>query len=190
MAVAIKEGNDEAFQFFFKKYYKFLLAYISTFTNDRSAAEDIVQQSFIVLWEKRALLEVDKSPKHYLYAIAQNQYKKTYKNLRKRDAFFEELKERSLKKMMIEDIDFLEEQLNRLNTIIETLPPRCREILVLNKYEGLKYREIANRLQVSIKTVESQMRIAYQKIRQGFKENTIILALFFNDFKRGRVLKK
>ena len=68
----------------------------------------------------------------------------------------------------------------KLIEIIEELPPKCKEILLLNKREGKKYHEIAEQLQISIKTVESQMRIAYKKIREGFSKAPLFL--FFNRF--------
>jgi len=73
----------------------------------------------------------------------------------------------------------LEKRLEKLKAIIETLPEKCKEILLLNKMDGLKYREIAIKLNISIKTVEAQMRIAFQKIREGFKDNPLILFVLF-----------
>ncbi len=167
LGIGIKEGKEQAFAQFFDKYHSLLLAYMTTYTGNRNVAEEMVQQAFVTLWEKRELLDAAQSPRHYLFAIAQNLFKKKHRELRKRDSFLEELKLQEINKAL-EDPDNLEKRLKRLREIMETLPPRCREILVLNKFEGLKYQQIADRMEISVKTVESQMRIAYKKIREGF----------------------
>ncbi|WP_084532603.1 RNA polymerase sigma factor [Arenibacter palladensis] len=64
--------------------------------------------------------------------------------------------------------------------IVAKLPPKCREILLLNKRDGLKYKEIALKLNVSEKTVESQMRIAFKKIRGEFKNDKQFFVIIFN----------
>ena len=69
-----------------------------------------------------------------------------------------------------------------MKNTIEALPPKCKEIIYLNKVQGIKYSEIANQLDISIKTVESQMRIAFKKIRKAFKEDKTILFLLFETF--------
>ncbi len=168
LGIGIREGREQEFALLFDRYHPLLMAYMVTYTGNSSMAEEIVQQAFVVLWEKRGLLKDGESPKHYLFAIARNLFKKKYKELRKRDFFLEELKVRTLNKAA-EDSDYMEKRLERLREIMEALPARCKEILVLNKYEGLKYNQISEQLQISVKTVESQMRIAYQKIREGFE---------------------
>lgn len=66
----------------------------------------------------------------------------------------------------------IERNTQKIMSIIDNLPDRCREILTLSKIQGLPYREIAKKLEISVKTVESQMRIAYQKIRNQMEEET------------------
>lgn len=80
------------------------------------------------------------------------------------------LKRHALEVRLHEGEDATARRIEKLKKIIEILPDGCREILTLNKMEGLKYREIAEKLNISVKTVESQMRIAYRKIREGFED--------------------
>lgn len=175
LAVAIKEGDRGAFGLFFKKHYKQLLAYMTTFTNNRNQAEDLTQQAFVLIWEKRSLLDPNRSPKQYLFTIALNQYKKLYKEIRHRTAFVEELKEQALRNSLHKNQYEIDEKLVLLKKSIAELPPRCREILILNKFEGLMYVEVAERLQISVKTVEAQMGIAYEKIRKQFKKESLVV---------------
>ena len=66
-----------------------------------------------------------------------------------------------------------------MRQVIDSLPPKCREIIMLNKIQGVKYKEIADQMGISVKTVESQMRIAFTKIREAFKEDHALLFLLF-----------
>ncbi|WP_299549194.1 RNA polymerase sigma-70 factor [Seonamhaeicola sp.] len=175
LIIAIKKDDRSAFKMLFKKYYGDLVSYITTYTGRKPAAEDIVQQLFVTLWVKRNELNVTKSVKGYLYTVAHRAYIDHYRSNKRRDAFFDELKEKALRDSITENKDAAQQRINKLKQIVETLPPKCREVLELNKLSGLRYQEIANHLGVSIKTVESQMRIAYQKIREGFENDTSIL---------------
>ena len=178
----IKNDDNKAFKMFFDRYYKPLVGYIKTFTNDFSSAEDIAQQTFITIWTKRHKLASIKSPKSYLYSIGYNTYIDYYRKIKKQDVFFDELREKALRNSIVEDKEILEKRLKKLKIIIDSLPERCKEILELNKLNGLRYKEIAVKLDISKKTVESQMRIAFQKIRKGFESDQLFLFFLKNIF--------
>lgn len=169
---AIKIDNKKAFETLFQKYYSELVDYLTVFTRNRVAAEDIVQQVFMNLWVKRKDLDVTRSVKGYLFIIAKRSYIDDYRGKKRRNSFIEELKEKALRDAIVEDEEILNCKLDKLRETINALPPKSQKILKLNKLHGLKYKEIALKLNVSVKTVESQMRIAYQKIREGFESNT------------------
>ncbi len=101
---------------------------------------------------------------------------KTVRQKNRQSGLLEELKYQALEEEESRPENDLQEATARLRKIIETLPPRCREILDL-KMQGFKYQEIAEHLNISIKTVESQMRIAYVKIRDDFKDNLLLWVL-------------
>ncbi len=185
---AIKKNDNGAFKEFFNKYYSSLVSYIITFTNDSSLAEDIVQQTFITIWEQRHNLETNKSIKSYLYKISYNSYIDHYRKTKRQDSFFDDLRQQALRNQINENYDIAEKRTVKLKSIIEDLPPRCKEILLLNKTQGLKYEEIAKLLNISNKTVESQMRIAFKKIRQGF-ENTNLFMVFVTNKLKGLHVK-
>jgi len=181
---AIIKGNALAFKTFFEQYYLPLVAYMTTFTNDRHLSEDLVQQAFITLWNRRSSLNVNKSTKSFLYTIAYNAYVDHYRKQKRQDTFFDGLRLQALQEGIPEETELMEARIAKLKTIVEQLPPRCKEILELNKLDGLSYKDIAEKLGISLKTVESQMRIAYQKIRKGFEEDPMFLFII------GMVLKK
>ncbi|MDO5969398.1 RNA polymerase sigma-70 factor [Flavivirga aquimarina] len=175
LAKSIKKGNRKAFRILFERYYKKLLDYAVTYTHDLHEAEDIVQQTFITLWKNKLKINTEKSIKSYLYRITYNTYIDTYRKQKRRDAFFNELKEQVLRERITEDSEVLEKRITKLKNTIEKLPEQCKEILYLNKFEGLKYKEISEQLDISIKTVESHMYTAYKKIRKAFKEDNLFL---------------
>lgn len=167
---AIQNGDKSAFDFLFKLHYKHLVGYITTYTQDYQLSEDIVQYSFIKLWNNRNKLLLKTSPKNYLYTIAYNRYIDLYRKKKRDDELLRELCLENLRNNIDENHDVLEKRLTKLKKIIENLPPRCKEILHLNKQRGLDYNEIAEKLEISPRTVEEQIRIALKKIRQSFKD--------------------
>ena len=187
---AIKKGDSNAFKELFKKYYDALVNYVRTYANDLQVAEDITQQVFITLWTERNSLQIDKSVKGYLYTTSYRAYIDYYRKTKRRDAFIDELKEKTLRDSILEDKEITENRINRLKSIINTLPPKCKEVVELHKLRGLKYQEIAERLNISKKTVESQMRIAYAKIREGFEKDNIIMFFVRRFFPKYKSLSK
>ncbi|WP_346880942.1 RNA polymerase sigma-70 factor [uncultured Algibacter sp.] len=178
---AFKKGDKKAFKFLFNKYYDRLVAYIMTYSHNKMISEDVVQQAFVSLWEGRDKLNDMRSPKNYLYAIAYNRYMDIVKKEKKQNNALSQIYERALQDRIVEDKEALELRVKKMNQIIETLPPKCKKILKMNKIEGVKYKNIAEIMGISLKTVESQMSIAYKKIRKGFENDKLIL-VFIDDF--------
>ncbi|MEO9571355.1 MAG: RNA polymerase sigma-70 factor [Polaribacter sp.] len=175
----IKKSDKKSFKLLFDRYYKKLVDYTTSYTNDTQEAEDIVQQTFIILWTKRQKLSTEKSIKSYLYRITHNTYIDTYRKQKREDIFFNELKEQALTERITEDPEILEKRIIKLKDVIERLPEKCREILHMNKFEGLKYKEISEQLDISIKTVESHMYVAYKKIREAFRDDELFLIFIY-----------
>ena len=177
----IKDNNSLAFQQFYNKYYQRLLSYIITFTKDRDQAKDIVQEAFVILWTNRESIDTSKSPKSYIFFVARNIFIDHYRKEKRDLQFLIELKETALSEQMENDTEEIKQRIEKMKRMIENLPEKCKIILKLSKIEGLNCQEIANHLNISPKTVESQMRIAFNKIREQFSEEDLI---FFFSFYR------
>ena len=177
----IKDNNSLAFQQFYNKYYQRLLSYIITFTKDRDQAKDIVQEAFVILWTNRESIDTSKSPKSYIFFVAKNIFIDHYRKEKRDLQFLIELKETALSEQIENDSEEIKQRIEKMKRMIENLPEKCKIILKLSKIEGLNYQEIANHLNISPKTVESQMRIAFNKIREQFSEEDLI---FFFSFYR------
>ena len=146
-----------------------MVSYITTFTQNRQQSEDIVQHSYITLWQKRDRLLKGTSPKNYLYTIAYNHYIDLYRKTVRKNNFLMELQMENLRNRIEEDYEVLDKRIAKLKQIIAQLPPRCKKILYLSRQRGLEHIEIAEQLNISHRTVEEQIRIAFEKIRAGFK---------------------
>ena len=169
----IKEGNTLAFKQLFDSLYGALCYYLMNFTNDKASAEDIAQIVFVEFWDKRKTIEIHSSLKSYLYKMAYNKFLMELRKKNKEATVIEQLKHEALQDIDLPTEAELENKSQRLQHIISQLPKRCQDILKL-KMDGLKYKEIAETLDISIKTVESQMRIAFTKIRDDYKDDFVL----------------
>jgi RNA polymerase sigma-70 factor (ECF subfamily) len=161
--------NEAAFEAFFKKNYPHLCVYCKfKFGFDIELAEDVVNTSFIKLWENRQSLAADVSPKSYLYKIINNTSLNILKHEKVKQqhaAFTLTTTSEAITYNSFDSVD-LKQLRADINTAIEELPEQMRKIFELSRFEGLKYGEIASQLNISVKTVETQMSRALAKLRE------------------------
>lgn len=174
---AIKGGNRAAFRYCFDLYYQRLCHYTSNFTLDFDQAEDIVQGVFIKLWNNREHLIITTSLKSYLYKSCYYKYIDLYRKKKNISEKLEEYRYQKLMNLEEKEADPKQEKITILNQAIQELPPKCREIFVLSKFDGLKYQEIADHLNISKKTVENQIGKAYSFLRDAVGNNLISITL-------------
>jgi len=167
--------HDDTLKKLFHLYYRALCSYIVQFTKSMPEAEDIVQNIFVKLWANREILGKADSIKPYLYRSAYNAYIDKFREDRKKEMLMDTLKFEALSEQLEEDHFLQQQRIEKVRNLVETLPGRCKEILLLSKQKGYKNKEIAEHLNISIKTVESQIRIAFQKIRAGFKKSNFLV---------------
>lgn len=176
LIVQIKKGNTLAFKQLFDRHYHQLCYYLINFTNDKDAAEDMAQLVFVDFWNKKDTITVHSSVKSYLYKMAYHQFLDSLRQKKKEATVLEQLKYEALQTISTPTEAELEQKSQRLWRVIARLPDRCQEVLKL-KMEGLKYKDIAEILGISVKTVESQMRVAFIKIREDYKEDLLLFLL-------------
>jgi RNA polymerase sigma-70 factor (ECF subfamily) len=154
----------------FRAHHKMLCKVAYAMVKDKSTAEDIVQDVFLTIWKKRKELIIDSNLKGYLYRAVSNSCLNHLQSYHKRNVKpFDEFNEGALGVYLPQDkMDY--EQLDAaIHNAIDKLPPRCKVIFVLCRIEGLKHQQIADALDVSVKTVENQMGIALLKLREELK---------------------
>ena len=166
----IKEGNLVTFENLFRKYYQALCNYANKYVKDLDKAEEVVQELFYKLWEKRDKLDINISLKSYLYRSVYNGCLQ-YLNHRAIEIKYETYYRKQNKEYNSDASEAirLQELSDIINNTLNALPERCRNIFLLNRYEGLKYREIAKKLSLSIKTVEANIGKALKVLRKNLK---------------------
>ena len=172
---ALRKGEEKAFEYLFDRYYEGLLNYAGRIVRETELAYDLVQETFCKLYEDHANLNIHLSIKSYLYKSVYNsclneiKHQKVVSNYADRELLDFYFSEAELA-LLGEDIN------NALREAINKLPERCREVFMLSKMEELSNKEIAERLGISVKTVEIQMTKALSRLR---KELEWLLSLIF-----------
>ena len=171
----------------FQNYIKSLLNYASRILKDVEASKDAVQQAYYRLWENRSMLTITISPQAYLYravynncinSITRKDIIRKYEEEQLKELYFSTIIQTPEAEMLLERSEIEK----AIMISVEALPKKCQEIFILSKMEGLKNKEIAERLGISLKTVESQMTIAIKRLRKDLGWLLQIFIFFRLDF--------
>ena len=166
--------TDKDFSDIYLKYYLKLTMFAREYVISEADAENIVQDTFMFLWENKGVLPTINNINAYLFTIIKNRCidflrGKISENTRKekiQTTFETELKLKLDSLDFFDTHDLTEEKIEEIiNEAIDSLPEKCREIFILSRFEGMKYKEIAEKLNISVNTVENQMGIALRKLR-------------------------
>lgn len=184
LLLATQSGDAPAFDTLFRNYYAPLCRYARSLTEgDMDAAEDLVQQVFVKLWEQRSSFNVQWSVKAYLYKMVHNRGLNRIRDA-KTEARYKTHHAAQLEQQHDHQPGAASELSERIQNALATLPTECRRIFELSRFEAMKYREIADQLGISIKTVETQMGKALRIMRTELADYlvTIVAALLFKFF--------
>jgi len=160
----INNGSKNAFKYLYTAYYNELCIFANSYTKDADTAEDLVQNVMVSLWEKKKNISITTSIKSYLYRCVYNQFINHYRKVKKEFSLQEELRANILIDFADEDESLTNKKIDLINTEIEKLPTKCKEVFIMSKRQGMKYKEIAEELNISIKTVEAHICKALKKI--------------------------
>jgi len=167
----ISEGDIQLFELLFKKYYQMLCDFGMKYLKSIDEAEEVVQDVFYNIWKNREQLRINTSIKSYLFTSVRNNslQKIRVHNL---DMKYENYYKAQYKNESISPADEMDakELNNIINRALGTLPEKCRTIFKMSRYDGLKYHEIATKLSISIKTVESNMGKALKHFKNYLKD--------------------
>lgn len=168
----------------FKAHYSELCGFANKFLEDIDAAEEIVQGFFVKFWESRTELNITSSPRSYLFTSIRNACYNQLKHIKIREEYKAyNQREMEESKYSVDDEYQANELDAKIRQTIEQLPESRRRIFIMSRYEGLKYKEIAEKLKISVKTVENQMGSAIKFLKLELSDYLIILAFMFLMFK-------
>lgn len=161
---AIAKNDYVSYHLLFNRYYGTLCQYVYGLLLDKADAEDVVQELFLNLWKNRRKIEINESVSAYLYAMARH----LTLNLIRSRAHEETLRGEQEQLLLSYEDNHLEEEEFRiaLYDCIDRLPGRSREVLLLHRVDGLKQKEIADKLSISVKTIKNLIWISLQRLRK------------------------
>jgi len=178
----LAQKDEAAFEQVFKNHFKRLHAYAFTILRDEIQAEEMVQQVFFKLWERNENLSLTGSVSSYLYRAVHNEslnyikHQKVRSNHQLNVAYsMKNEVEHPAKKIMAGELE------KKIHSALNELPEQCRTIFQMSRFDELKYREIADKLGISVKTVESQMSKALRLLRVKLVDFLIFILLFIHN---------
>lgn len=183
LLMLLRHGEVSAFEEIYTKYYDALVNYADRLLNDMETARDVVQQVYYKIWENHKTLNISTSIKAYLFksvyhgclnTLAHQKNIQKYEQEQLSDLYFSSV----IQSPEAEEALWRSDIEKAIQEAIAVLPEKCREVFVLSKIEGLKNREIAEKLGISEKTVERHMSIALSKLREELKWLLQIILFF------------
>ena len=171
--------DRKGFEELFKSFFPSLCMFAQKYVPDQDTAKEVVHNVFLNLWEKREKVDMSTPLKSYLFTSVYNRCLNSIRDQKKFDRD-ETVFERLDSNDFIDATDRLEEQEleQRIFDALQSLPEKCREVFTLNRFEGLKYAEIAEKHGISVKTVETQMSKALKILREKLSDYLTIIILF------------
>ncbi|WP_316746472.1 RNA polymerase sigma-70 factor [Pedobacter gandavensis] len=177
---AIRNKDKKVFETFYKKYYRQLFVLAYRYVGNTEAAEEIVHDLFINIWNKASQFNIQYSMKSYLFRSIVNaslNFLKKEKNEAAKQRGYINLQQPEDPE---EDRQKEEELLlKKLEEALELLPPKCKEVMYLSRFGKLKQQEIADQMNISLKTVKNHLTYGFQKLRLELgKSGAILMSIF------------
>lgn len=176
--LALKEGQEKAYDYIFRKYYKALCAQANAYVSDLDLSQSLVQDCFVRFWEKRQQATTIENLASYFSFMVRN---KCIDHLRK------EHRLQSIENSNLDETDNLESDAllishefeEKLIVALSALPDRCRTAFEYSRFENLSYPEIANKMDISVKAVEALISRSLKILRKELKDYLPVLAFLF-----------
>jgi len=178
LIVRLKSGDQTAFELLFHFYYPGLVMYAIQFTTDRMEAEEIVQDFFVRFWQRHQQIIPSDSLKSYLFLSVKNGSLNFLKHKKIEEKYIRSMTELSNNHLVYDpDLYIASELQEKIKKSIDLLPEKCREIFIMSRMRGLKNEEIAAELNLSKRTVETQISKALKVLRVELKDYVGLLVL-------------
>ena len=182
MASALKNGSEDAFRHLFDMYGKRIFLFASGYFKDPMDAEEIVQEVFLKIWDARERLSDRKSFDSYIFTIAKNAILNTLRKAKSEHAYLTWAQLNPGRNILVEEEINFNELNNAYHKAIGKLSPKRKQVFLLSREQNLSYAEIADKMEVSIKTVENQITAALADIRKQLIASGFSGLFFFELF--------
>jgi len=176
----LKGGDTFAFEVLFYKYRNKIKGFATRLVPTQIDPDEIVQEVFVKIWLKKEYIDPEKNFQSYLFSIAKNLVLDHLKSAVNRKLYFvEEHFRQDITSEEDAEIQFPADSEERMLNLIQQIPERRREIFCLNRFDGLSYKQIAERLNITENTVDSQIRNSLTFLRKEFRKIATLLFLSF-----------
>jgi RNA polymerase sigma-70 factor (ECF subfamily) len=178
-------NTDQTFQQLFHKEYNGLCRLALSYMQDKHAAEDVVQDTFVKIWEGKRELITSPDIRYYLVTAVRNNCISALRKVKSSLLRFPEQAPEGEPEPFITTTQHYEEASERQQKIsgaLNALPPKCREVFLLVKMQGMSYKQAADALNISVKTVEAQMGKALRTLRETMMLAALLVMLFSTPF--------
>jgi RNA polymerase sigma-70 factor (family 1) len=169
----IQKNDIKAFKLFFESFYRSVCVFAYNYIKDENLAEDIAQEAFIEYWKKKENFEDIKAVKGFIYKVTKH---KCLNNIKRRNITESLLKHEIFSNEYFYELILEEETYKIIHQSVNKLAPQSQKIVWLSM-EGIKNQEIADQLRISLNTVKTLKKNAYQKLRNQLKNQVFILLL-------------
>ena len=174
----VKEGMASAFDKLYEAYSNRLYYFALSILKSNEDAEEVVQNTFFKIWEKRASLDSSQTFKSFLFAIAYNVTVDTLRERLKIRNYRENILDKATSNYDLEESIEFGDMLERVGQIVKELPPRKKEIYQLSRVNHLSYSEIAKKLNISVKTVENAINFSMNFIKNRLGKDSLVIVLY------------
>ena len=176
---AFADSPEAGCELLFRRYHRALCSHAMRFVYSREMAEDVVSDVFCKIWKNSSFESVTSSYRYYLFRSVRNE---AYSHLRDEFSKLDSLETSQLPAAPAaqrpDHITQFEETYHRVKELVEQLPPQCRKVFLMSRFEGMSYKEIAEQLGVSVKTVDTHLVKAVKLVRGGLTDYlTLLVAL-------------
>jgi RNA polymerase sigma-70 factor (ECF subfamily) len=184
LLLKLREGNHVAFRCLFQEYYQRLFLFACKFV-DEDTAKDLVQNCFLELWKNRKNTEISTSFSAWIFTVVKNRcyrfLKEESKKADNQNNYRLKLKEEELNFFIHSEKSILEfEVKERIQNVVEQLPPKCSQVFKDSRFNGLSNKDIAEKYDISLKAVEKHISKALKLFREEFKDlMTVLIAILF-----------
>ena len=169
LILGLKKGDHDSYETLFDLYYAKFVNFADAVIRDRTAAKDIVQEAFIRIWLNRAKLDENQSLENYIYVIVKRLLL-NYMRDAKPKVSLESESAQAVQSSVWGGQDLVviaNETRSRINDAIDRMPPQRRAVFTMSRHQGLSNKEIAESLQISVKTVERHITLALAELREN-----------------------